>query len=355
MSGSAPTVSVIIPTYNSAALIAETLDSLVAQTFSDFEVIVVDDCSPDHTAAVVRAYGDPRIRFVRAPVNRGCVHARNLGFSLARGRYVAGLDHDDLCMPERFARQVAFLDAHPEVMLVGTGSQLYENGTVRPHHRPMGMTSDLIDWMMLTRNPLVWSSTMFRADAVRRLDRFERTERHYVEDFDLYHRLRRFGRIAELAEPLTLYRIIPGSMSQRGEERMLRAAVRLLSEEHARLLGMVDKRDTELIVRHVMARHPVRDAESLYRMFGLVERLQAAFIAKRDLSGDMLEAVRSDTAQLWWRACRAAIRSGAVQLHEMWAIRAPAGNGPSHDLIVSAMIGRMRARRRPTDRTNADG
>ncbi|MBW4330324.1 glycosyltransferase family 2 protein [Stakelama sp. CBK3Z-3] len=343
----APAVSVIIPAYNGAELIAQTLDSLIAQTMRDFEVIVVDDCSTDGTAAVVRAYGDPRLRVVRAPRNAGCVHARNQAFALARGRYIAGLDHDDLCLPERFEKQVAFLDGTPDVVLVGTGSLLYENGVTRPHPRPMGMGSDLIDWMMLTRNPLVWSSTMFRADAARRLDPFERPDRHYVEDFDLYHRLRAFGRIAEIAEPLTLYRIVADSMSHRGEARMLAGATRLLAEQHAKLLGVADTRETAMVVRHVMARHPVPDVAVLRRVFALVERLRAAFVAHHSLSHAACEAVDRDVSTLWWRMCRAAIRSGAI--HPRYVSvpdcrTLPQGGG--RDMIVSGMIGRMRALRR---------
>tara|TARA_B100000678_G_C18192279_1_gene495893 strand:- start:456 stop:1517 length:1062 start_codon:yes stop_codon:yes gene_type:complete len=344
-----PTVSVIIPAYRAASLIAETLDSLTAQIFDDFEVIVVDDCSPDATLAVVRAYGDPRVRVVRPERNGGCVHARNLAFSLARGRYIAGLDHDDLCHPDRFARQVAFLDSYPDVVLVGTGSKLFENGEKRAHDRANGMSSDLIDWMMLTRNPLVWSSVMFRADVARKLDPFERPDRHYLEDFDLYHRMRRYGRIAEIPDPLTLYRIVPGSMSQTGTQRMLNGATMLLAERHADLLGLIDRRDTERVVRHVMGRQPVPDAATLRRVFAMIEALHRAHLDRHDPSEEARAEIISDITQLWHRLTRAAVRSGTIPLRDAlhaMPIGVPLQRERRRDLIVSGMIGAVRSARR---------
>ncbi|MBR0551042.1 glycosyltransferase family 2 protein [Stakelama marina] len=343
-----PTVSVIMAAYNGAPLIAETLDSLHAQTMSDFEVVIVDDCSSDDTGALVRAYGDPRLRLIRAESNGGPVAARNRAFVEARGRYVAGLDHDDLCRPDRFARQVAFLNDHPDTVLVATGSLLLQDGKLLPSQRPRGVTPDLIDWMMLTRNPLVWSSVMFRAEAARQLDPFERPDRIYVEDYDLYHRLRAFGRFAELDEPLTYYRVHAGGLSKRFTDIMLEQAGALLRESHALLLGQADDDAITRIIRHVMAREPVTEPGVLLALFADIQRLRDAFVARNDLDATARRAVDEDVSQLWWRISRAAVRSGSMPLHRAMATR-PAtvqyGAAKSGDLFVSEMIGRMRALR----------
>ncbi|GAA4760878.1 hypothetical protein GCM10023219_00780 [Stakelama sediminis] len=343
-----PTVSVVMAAYKGADLITETLDSLQQQTFGDFELVVVDDCSPDETAAVIRAYGDPRIRLIRAERNAGCVHARNRAFAEARGRYIVGLDHDDICLPERFAKQVAFLDSNPEVVLVGTATKLLENGTIRPHPRPTGLTPDLIDWLMLTRNPLVWSSVMFRADAARRLEIFERPDLLYAEDFDLYHRLRPFGKIAELDAVLTLYRNHPGGLSKLHENKMLAQAAVVLEQVHADLLGESDPQMTERIVRHVMARQPVPDAATLSALFLSIDTLHRAFADRYQPGEAAREAVRQDIARIWHQLCRAAIRSGAVPMHQARSA-APTDAATGHgqvDLLVSRMVGQVRAMRR---------
>ncbi len=121
MSGVAvPTVSVLMTTWNGAGFIAEAIASVLAQTFTDFELIVVDDGSTDATPRLLAGIGDPRLRVLRQAVNGGVVAARNIGFLAARGRYVAALDHDDLSRPARLARQVAYLETHPAVALVAT-------------------------------------------------------------------------------------------------------------------------------------------------------------------------------------------------------------------------------------------
>nr|MDQ2879344.1 glycosyltransferase family 2 protein [Pseudomonadota bacterium] len=143
---SAPTVSVIMAAYNGADLIGETLASLKAQTFGDFELMVVDDRSTDDTLAVLRAETDPRIRVIAAEENQGVVRSRNRAVAAARGRYLAALDHDDLCHPDRFARQVAFLDAHPDTVLVGTGSDVIEDGVIHPSRLAPLTTPALVEW-----------------------------------------------------------------------------------------------------------------------------------------------------------------------------------------------------------------
>jgi glycosyltransferase involved in cell wall biosynthesis len=114
----APAVSVIIPAYNSAAFIAEAVESVRAQTFGDHEVIVVDDGSSDGTEEVVRRLG-AGVRYHRQP-NQGPAAARNAGIGLSRGDLVCFLDADDLWMPEKLARQTAFMAAHPEIGLLFT-------------------------------------------------------------------------------------------------------------------------------------------------------------------------------------------------------------------------------------------
>ena len=100
-------VSVLLTTYNGADFLRETLDSVLAQRFSDFEVVVVDDASTDATPDVLAACADPRVRLLRSPRQLGVAEARNFGFSHCRGVYIAAQDHDDLSRPHRLARQVA--------------------------------------------------------------------------------------------------------------------------------------------------------------------------------------------------------------------------------------------------------
>jgi GT2 family glycosyltransferase len=343
----APTVSVIMAVYNGAALLPETLASLRAQTLTDWELVAVDDCSKDDSVAVLEALGDPRVRVIRSEANGGPVVARNRAFAEARGRYVAGLDQDDISLPERFARQVAHLDAQPDVALVSCATDYLIDGKRLPGNWPRPLTPVLIDWLMLVQNPIAWSSVMFRADAASRLDPFERPAMRYVEDFDLYQRLRPFGRIAQIDEVLMLYRCHAGGASQVYNGTMRAHAELLLRERHTALLGEAAPDIAGLLVRHVMAREPVPDVETLNRLFDGIGVLRAAFGAANPQ--ESLAAVDREISQLWWRVCRASVRSGSLLLHRTLGSQ-PLPLGQAADLVASQMIGGMRAVKRGLSR-----
>ncbi|WP_213980641.1 glycosyltransferase [Sphingomonas sp. dw_22] len=344
-----PTVSIIMATYNGAALLPETLASLAAQSFRDWELIAVDDGSRDDTVRVLRDFGDPRVRVIVSETNNGPVIARNRAFAQARGRYIAGLDQDDIALPERFARQAAWLDAHPDTVLVSTAADFLIDGAIEPGNWPRPMPPVLIDWLILIRNPLVWSSVLFRADAARRLDPLARPELRYVEDFDLYHRLRPFGRLAQIDEVLTLYRCHALGASQVYNGIMRAHGEKLLADRHQALLGEAASEFAALLVRHVMACEPVPGREALERLFTGIATLRADFEGHGDYSFVELAWVDREISRLWWRLCRAGIRSGTLQLHHALADRPSAvalGDGRPADLMVSQLIGGVRAIRR---------
>ncbi|MDF7776966.1 glycosyltransferase [Sphingomonas sp. AOB5] len=344
-----PAVSVIMAVYNGAALLPETIASLHAQSFTDWELIAVDDCSKDESVAVLESYADPRIRVIRAATNGGPVVARNLAFAEARGRYCAALDQDDISLPDRFAKQVAFLDAHPDTVLVSTATNFLQDGEISPGNWPRPMTPELIDWLMLVQNPIAWSSVMFRTDAARRLTPFERPKMRYVEDFDFYHRIRAFGRLAQIDEVLLHYRIHAGGASNMFNATMRDHARKLLRERHREWLGEDAPDFTALLVEHVMAREPVPDGETLERLFEGIAMLRAAFEVRFKPDRRTAVLVDREISRLWWRLCRAGVRSGRIALHQAVA-RWPEGvskrEGSVTDLAVSQVIGGMRAVKR---------
>lgn len=132
MESKLPTVSVIIPTYNRAHLVTRAICSVLAQTFQDFEILVVDDCSTDNTENVVNSYDDPRVRFMAHEVNRGGSAARNTGIRAASGEYLAFLDSDDEWLPEKLEKQLELFKATglEKLGLVLCGVSIIENGDV---------------------------------------------------------------------------------------------------------------------------------------------------------------------------------------------------------------------------------
>ncbi|HZF74385.1 MAG TPA: glycosyltransferase family 2 protein [Acetobacteraceae bacterium] len=263
----APRVSVLVTTHNGAPWLGATLDSVLAQDFRDFELVVVDDASTDRTPVLLAGYAarDHRVRVLTAPRNLGVVGARNHGFAACRGENVALLDHDDLSRPGRLGAQVAHLDAHPEVVLLGTGVMVDTDGRLRPDPPapcdPLGLR-----WALHLGNPLTWSSVMLRGTVARRLRPFLRAEYEYADDFDLYHRMLGLGAAARLDAPLTVYRWHRSNTTHREAGPLFDRAVAVLARAYRLWLGTDAADGAALAVRHLSHRQPVRDLATLDRV-----------------------------------------------------------------------------------------
>lgn len=318
-----PTVSVIMAAYNGAALIGETLASLGAQTLADWEAIVVDDRSTDNTRAIVATWPDPRVRLVPLAENGGVVRARNRALAEASGRYIAALDQDDLCLPERLARQVAYLDAHPEVALVGAAVDFLRAGALRRSTYPVHTTPALVGWLSWIENPLVWSSVMIRTQAARALSPFILPEMLYADDFDLYHRIRPHGGIARLDEVLVHYRQHEASASQRFTETMEAGAVRALADAHAPLLGAAAEEVARLLVRYHSGGRPVPDRATLKRLGDAIATLQAVYLDRFRPGAADRRLIRWETARRWARIGRTGLRAGTLGIADVIAVRPP--------------------------------
>jgi glycosyltransferase involved in cell wall biosynthesis len=320
LSTDTPTVSVVMAAYNGAALIRETLDSLWKQTFGDFELVVVDDCSTDNTLEVLRAVSDPRIRVIAAEQNAGPVNTRNRAFAEARGRYIAGLDQDDICLPERFERQVDYLDAHPEITLIGGEALVLQDGSTRSGIRSSVTSPALIEWLLWIENPLVWSSIMVRRAALPPGE-FTRPAILYGEDFDLYHRIARAGGgIGRVDEPVLLYREHGAGVSKTHADAMQASAAQVLVEtyrsERPDALG-----DAALIVDYLMRCRTIPDRATLERLGRLISELQARFLETHPVSKEDLRLIRWETAIRWGRVLRAGLKQGTISLLDVVRVR----------------------------------
>jgi hypothetical protein len=341
-----PVISVVMAAYNGADLIGETLDSLWAQSFGDFEVIVVDDRSTDNTREVLAACRDPRLRVIHADANAGPVRSRNRAFAEACGRYIAGLDQDDICRPDRFERQVAYLDAHPDIALVAATAAILADGAVTSSIKSPVTTPRLVEWLLWIENPLVWSTVMLRRDRIPADGDFTRPDRLYAEDFDLYHRMARQGGIARIDDPLLLYRKHEGGASQQYAVTMSTNAMRVLAESYA-AEGFEDAEvGAKLIVEHLMRAVPVPDRPTLERLGYTIGALQAHFIATREVDADSLRMIRWESALRWGRVVRAGLKAGTIGLMAAMAVRPDhlgMGYSSMEELVGSRLIGGARA------------
>jgi O-antigen biosynthesis protein len=215
-----PAVSVVITAFNRARLLARALESVIAQTFADFEVLVVDDCSRDDLESVVTGFRDRRLRYLRQPENRGVAAARNRGMRESRAPFVAFLDDDDEWFPDKLAQQIeVFRVAPPDVGLVYTGTETVSDHGTRSLHLPTA-SGDLYR-ELLVKNLLTGpTSVMIRRNVIAVVGFFDE-ELPAIEDFDYWLRVCRRYKVARVGTPLARYNNFRDNSEGAGQRRSL--------------------------------------------------------------------------------------------------------------------------------------
>ncbi|WP_428485678.1 glycosyltransferase [Rhodopila sp.] len=301
-----------MPAYNAERFIRQSVQSVLGQTFEDFELLVVDDSSTDETGNILSSIQDQRLHVLRNQHNLGIVGSLNHGMTQASGRYIARIDADDFCLPTRFAKQKDYLDLHPDVVMVGTQMSVLSNGQIRRSRLPADPDPVLLHWQFYTANPLGHSSMMFRASAVGLLDSYLREAFQYAEDFDFSHRMLQRGGIAVLPEFLVIYRHHDASLTRTRRNEMMCKTAAVLRDAYTALLGVDSAAEALLAAEHFVAGTPVRSLAVLARLGLLLNRLVDAFVAKHDLSGNRAAGVIGHAARLWWATIQTSLRAGTV-------------------------------------------
>jgi glycosyltransferase involved in cell wall biosynthesis len=221
-----PFVSVLMPVYNPGRFLEEALDSVLAQTLADFELIAIDDASEDGSFERLSAYAarDPRVRVFRQPRNLGIVAARNRAFREAHpeSRYFAIFDSDDVALPDRLARQVAFLESHPDHALVGGHTLIIDE-----HSRPLGIRRYPIEYAQICSviaryNPIAQPAVMLRRSMLEAIGHYSEAFPR-CQDYELWLRTAARYPIANLDMPVIRYRV----SQQQGKRTHLRQTLAL--------------------------------------------------------------------------------------------------------------------------------
>ena len=208
MSTTAPRISVIMPAYNAARFIGKAVDGILAQTYGDFELIVVDDGSSDDTVAVLQGYDDERLRIMVNETNQGIVYALNKGIGAARGEFIARQDADDFSMPNRFEKQIAYMQDNPQCALLGARNKTmdihgHELKSPPPQNKTCAVTLD----DLLVRNCLApHGAIMIRKSALDDVGLYSPAFDR-AEDYELWMRISRKYPAAKLPDILYVLRI----------------------------------------------------------------------------------------------------------------------------------------------------
>lgn len=212
-----PSVSVVMPAYNAAQFIRPAVDSILAQTYEDFELIILNDGSTDKTQSIIEAYSDPRIRLINKE-NSGVASTLNLGLKEARGEFIWRHDADDISLPQKLEKEMAFLDAHPEFVLCATQvAFMSERGNVawnkrQPKDSWLGSETyrEVLFEDFSPYSPVTHGTTLFRRSILENTGGY-REAFITSEDIDMWLRFLEHGRLAVLNECLSLHRLSTSS------------------------------------------------------------------------------------------------------------------------------------------------
>jgi glycosyltransferase involved in cell wall biosynthesis len=228
MTSRTPRIAVVLPVYNGEKYIAEAIQSVLSQTFTDFELLVIDDGSTDRTREVLSGFTDARMRVIHFPAHRGLVPALNTGIRGSRSEFIARMDADDICMPQRFERQVAFLRSHVQIGLCGTWTRSFGDETVemRPPIKPEDVRARLFFGWAIDHPSILMRRDFLEQHGLMYDDRFQ-----HVEDFDFFIRAAEVTNLANVPEVLLHTRAHPQEVSVIHRSEQLPTETRLLARQ----------------------------------------------------------------------------------------------------------------------------
>ncbi|MDQ3282815.1 MAG: glycosyltransferase [Acidobacteriota bacterium] len=253
---SSPAVSVVMPVWNpDRDFLEQAIRSLLAQTFGEFELIIVEDPSPQRVADIVAPFRDPRIRVISRTTPAPIGAALNEGVAAARAPLIARLDADDIALPHRFEQQVAFLEQHPEVDVYGSRITIINERGEQVGRRLLPLTHDEIANAFRRYNCISHPAVMFRRAAFDAVGGYDRTRR--AEDYDLWCRMLLNGaRFENCADDLIEYRV----HEQATKYRVVREAIRVtidIKEQYFRGRFTLRER-ARLLAEHALLHLPPR-------------------------------------------------------------------------------------------------
>lgn len=205
MSSKDPKITVLLSVYNDEKYIGRAIDSILSQTFRDFELLIIDDSSTDKTRDIILAYKDTRIRLVKTKKKIGITKSLNKGLKIARGNYIARLDSDDISYPDRLKKQMSFLENNKDYAIVGSRTEVIDEDGDHIEYWNQEESAELIFYTLSYRNCLTSSSVMFNKKIVDSLGGYDESCDR-AEDFELWYRISRKYRIYTIPEYLVKWR-----------------------------------------------------------------------------------------------------------------------------------------------------
>ena len=239
-----PLVSVVMPTFNMENYLSEAIASVLEQTFCDFELIIIDDGSTDSSFKILDSLSDKRIKIIRQ-VNQGVARSLNVGINIAAGKYIARMDADDICMPNRFEIQFEFMERNPDYIAVGTNADVIDESG-----KFVCRSNQETDWnkilSKLPNTPFIHPSVMFRRDACLKVGSYP--DIPFIEDDLFFYKMAKAGKMINLTHSLIKYRLRPSAVSTKSKKDS-RIIVRIINRTLES--GVISEEDS-IILKAIM-------------------------------------------------------------------------------------------------------
>jgi len=298
MSAVHPRISVVMPVYNNERYLRTAIESVLSQTFGDFEFIVISESdTSSESRSIIDSYADGRISHVRNESRLGMIESLNVGLRLAKGEFVARMDADDVCIPNRFALQLEYLDRHPDVGIVGSSCRIVDDSgsTVSIDTRPGKAV--VCRWMSLFGPPLSHPSAMVRTQVIRQIGGYDPSM--ICEDYDLWIRAFEVTEIENMPEILLVRRVHDKSSTLLQQERVDCTHIGLSQ----RILTSLLKRDVDVETVRLLKgdERGIESGSDAQRIPGLLTELFEAFVKRYGVSPSDARMVRAEVA---WRICK---------------------------------------------------
>ena len=268
------TISVVMPTYNTpVSFLKEAVESILRQTFRDFEFIIVDDGTTDESRQYLEGLTDRRIRIIRNETNIGITKSLNIGFREAKGRYIARMDGDDVSLPERFEKQLAFMKSHPNAIVCGTKTAKIGKRMSAPKRGMEDMESYRVRMLFANPGP-VHSTAFFDREKLNRFHILYDEELIYAQDYGMWMTISRYGDICVLPEVLGLYRVHSDQISKAHRQSQIRCDKMTQRKLLTQLLGNVTDEESDMHYRYSTGYYP--DATLTPQIIEWYDRILAA-------------------------------------------------------------------------------
>jgi glycosyltransferase involved in cell wall biosynthesis len=293
---SIPAISILMPLYRSQKYLKESIDSIINQTYGDFELLIIVDDATEETVSILSDYKktDSRIKIFYND-HIGLINSLNLGIGQARGKYIARMDSDDICFPARLERQYRYMEEHREIGILGTSFAIIDgNGVTTGVFHPIA-NPGLIKWRLTYDNCLTHSSVMIRGSILKETGCY-RLDAKYAEDYDLWVRASRLTDIANHRDVLMKYRVHDENVSSNHYLSQEQTVRKIICANFSNLLGYDVGLEQMTAIREFTRGNRLNDAGKISLSIRVLCDSYAAFIRNNELDAGEIRLITNDVA-----------------------------------------------------------